>query len=577
MKKTGAQIVIDALQQENVELMFGYPGGSVLDIFDELAKSNIRFCLTRHEQGAVHAADGYARATGKVGVCIATSGPGATNLVTGIATAYMDSVPLVALTGQVPTLLIGNDAFQEADITGITRPITKHNYLVKNVQELPTVFKEAFYIARTGRPGPVLIDIPKDVQKAELDNYQYPKELKIRSYNPTYEGHPKQILKVAEAIAQAKRPIIYAGGGVIISGASKELTELATRYNIPVTTTLLGLGSFPETHPLSLKMLGMHGTQYANYAVMESDLILAIGARFDDRVTGKISEFAPHAKIVHIDIDPSAISKSVAVDIPVVGDCKSILQALLKQIKSAGDYREWNEQIQKWKKEFPLTYEKNNHLKPQFVVEEIYACTKDKDTIMVTDVGQHQMWVAQYYTFTKPRTLLSSGGLGTMGYGFPAAIGAQLGCPEKTVFLVSGDGSIQMNIQEMATAVLNKLPIKIAVFNNQYLGMVRQWQQLFYKGKYAYTCLSRNVECPKECRPNEKCPPFTPDLVKLAEAYGAIGMRIFKPEEVKPALKKSLTIHDKPVLMEFIVSKEENVYPMVPAGAPLHKMIAELA
>lgn len=576
MKKTGAQIIIDALQQEKVDVVFGYPGGAVLDIFDELAKSKIRFCLVRHEQGAAHAADGYARATGKVGVCLATSGPGATNLVTGIATANMDSVPMIALTGQVSTPLIGNDAFQEADITGITRPITKHNYLVKNVRELPSVFKEAFHIARTGRPGPVLIDLPKDVQKAELEHYQYPKEVSIRSYNPTYAGHPKQIQKVAEAIAKAKRPVIYAGGGVIISDAAKELTELATRCHIPVTTTLLGLGSFPETHPLSLKMLGMHGTKYANFAVMESDLIIAIGARFDDRVTGKLSEFASNAKVVHIDIDPSAISKSVLVNIPVVGDCKQILQELLKLVKCGGDYKEWNEQIKNWKKEFPLAYEENGMLKPQFVVQEISEFTKDSNAIIVTDVGQHQMWVSQYYIFTKPRTLLSSGGLGTMGYGFPAAIGAQIGCPDKSVFLISGDGSIQMNIQEMATAVINRLPIKIAVFNNQYLGMVRQWQQIFFQGRYAYTCLSRNIDCPVDCKPNANCPPFTPDLVKLAEAYGAIGMRVCKSEEVRPTLKEAMAVKDKPVLMEFIVSKEENVYPMVPAGAPLHQMIAEL-
>ncbi|MDI6784579.1 MAG: biosynthetic-type acetolactate synthase large subunit, partial [bacterium] len=512
-----------------------------------------------------------------VGVCIATSGPGAANLTTGLANAHMDSIPVVAFTGQVATHLIGNDAFQETDATGITRPITKHNYLVKSIAELPLVFKEAFYIAHTGRPGPVLIDIPKDVQKAELDHYQYPKEFAIRSYNPTYEGHPRQIQKVAEAIAKSKRPIIYAGGGVIISEAANELTELARLCQIPVTTTLLGLGSFPETEPLSLKMLGMHGTKYANYAVMESDLIIAIGARFDDRVTGKLSEFAPHAIIVHIDIDPSAISKSVAVHIPVVGDCKQILQELLKLVKCGGDYQEWNNQIQKWKTEFPLTYEKNQTVKPQYVVEEIYEFTKNKDTIIVTDVGQHQMWAAQYYTFTKPRTFLSSGGLGTMGYGFPAAIGAQIGCPDKSVFLISGDGSIQMNIQEMATAVINRLPIKIAVFNNQYLGMVRQWQQMFYQGRYAYTCLSRNIECPPECRPGAECPPFTPDLVKVAEAYGAVGLRVVKPEEVQPTLKKAMAVKDKPVLIEFIVTKEENVYPMVPAGAPLHQMIAELA
>jgi acetolactate synthase I/II/III large subunit len=577
MKKTGAQIFVDALEQEKVDVMFGYPGGSVLDIFDELGKSKIRFCLVRHEQGAAHAADGYARATGKVGVCLATSGPGATNLVTGIATAYMDSVPMIALTGQVPTPLIGNDAFQEVDITGITRPITKHNYLVKKIADLPLVFKEAFHIARTGRPGPVLIDIPKDVQQAELENYQYPKEIKIRSYNPTYEGHPRQIQKVAEVIAKSKKPVIYAGGGVIIADAAEELFELATRCHIPVTTSLLGLGAFPETHPLSLKMLGMHGTKYANYAITESDLIIAIGARFDDRVTGKLSEFAPHAKIVHIDIDPSAISKSVLVHIPVVGDCKQILQELLKIVKCSGDNKEWYDQIQQWKKAFPLTYEKNGSIKPQYVVEEIYEFTKDKDTIIATDVGQHQMWAAQFYTYTKPRTLLSSGGLGTMGYGFPAAIGAKIACPDKTVFLLTGDGSIQMNIQEMATAVINKLPIKIALFNNQYLGMVRQWQQMFYNGRYAYTCLSRNTTCLSECRPGKECPPFTPDLVKLAEAYGAVGMRVFKPEEVKPTLKKAMAIKDKPVIMEFIVAREENVYPMVPAGAPLHQMIAELA
>ncbi|MFB3897902.1 MAG: thiamine pyrophosphate-dependent enzyme, partial [bacterium] len=343
------------------------------------------------------------------------------------------------------------------------------------------------------------------------------------------------------------------------------------------TTSLLGLGAFPETHPLALKMLGMHGTKYANYAITESDLIIAIGARFDDRVTGRLSDFATKAKIVHIDIDPSAISKSVLVHIPVVGDCKQILQALLKIVKSGGENKEWYEQIQQWKKTFPLTYENNNGIKPQYIIEEIYEFTKDKDTIIATDVGQHQMWAAQFYTFTKPRTLLSSGGLGTMGYGFPAAIGAKVGCPEKTVFLLTGDGSIQMNIQEMATAVINKLPIKIAVFNNQYLGMVRQWQQMFYQGRYAYTCLSRTSACPAECRPGKECPPFTPDLVKLAEAYGAVGMRVWKPEDIKPTLKKAMTIKDKPVIMEFIVAKEENVYPMVPAGAPLHQMIAELA
>ncbi len=558
----GAELIIDCLEKEKVEVVFGYPGGAVLDIFDALEKSGIRFILVRHEQAAAHAADGYARATGKVGVCIATSGPGATNLVTGIATAYMDSVPIVAITGQVPTSMIGNDAFQEADITGITRPITKHNYLVKDVNILPRTIKEAFHIARTGRPGPVLIDIPKDIQKNET-SARYPKTVDMQGYHPTYEGHIKQIQKVAAAIREAKRPLIYAGGGVIISGAAKELKELVDKTGIPVTTTLLGLGAFPESSPLSLKMLGMHGSRYANYAVMESDLIISVGARFDDRVTGKLSEFAPHAKFIHIDIDPTAISKSVKVQIPVVGDAKKVLTQLNKIVKK-GDYKDWTKKVSQWKKKYPLTYDQGKGLKPQYIVEKINEVTKGK-AIISTEVGQNQMWAAQFYTYTQPRSLLSSGGLGTMGYGFPAAIGAKVGCPDRVVFDIAGDGSIQMNIQELATVVSHKIPVKIAILNNTYLGMVRQWQELFYGKRYAGTCLA--------CRETGK---HYPDFVKIAEAYGAVGIRVTKKKDVVPALKKALAAKG-PVVMDFHVAKEENVFPMVPAGASLTQMIGGMA
>lgn len=554
MKKTGAQILAESLIKEKVEVMFGIPGGALLDVFDALYNSPIRFILARHEQGAAHMADGYARATGKTGVCIATSGPGATNLVTGIATAYMDSVPLVAFTGQVPTAMIGNDAFQEADTTGITRPITKHNYLVKNVKDLSKIIKEAFYIASTGRPGPVLIDLPKDIQQNTTE-FRYPKEVEIRGYKPTYAGHPKQIKKAAEAIKQATKPLIYAGGGVITSGASNELRELSKLAHIPVTTTLLGLGSFPETDSLSLGMLGMHGTRAANYAIMETDLIIAIGARFDDRVTGKLSAFAPHAKIIHIDIDPSSISKNIKVDVPIVGDVKSVLQELNKLVKKV-KMDSWYEKISQWKKKYPLSYEqKSGSLKPQYVVEEIYNITKGK-AIITTEVGQNQMWAALFYKFTEPRTFISSGGLGTMGYGFPASLGAQVGCPDKIVFDIAGDGSFQMNIQELATAVINKIPVNIAILNNQYLGMVRQWQELFYDKRYVQTSLAGG----------------SPDFVKVAQAYGALGIRVTKEEEVKPALEKAIK-SPQPAVIDFIVEPEENVFPMVPAGAPLHKMI----
>ncbi len=554
-KMNGAKILVESLKKEGVGAIFGYPGGQALPLFDALYHSDLKFYLVRHEQAAAHAADGYSRATGKPGVCIATSGPGATNLVTGIATAYMDSIPIVAITGQVKTFMIGNDAFQEADIVGITRPITKHNYLVKDVKDLARIVKEAFHIASTGKPGPVLIDLPSDVQLAETE-FHYPAEANIRGYKPTYCGHPGQIRKAAKMIAESKRPVIYAGGGVILSGAAKELKELAEKIYSPVTMTLLGLGAFPGDHEFSLGMLGMHGTAYANHAVQNCDLLIAIGARFDDRVTGKIDEFAPHAKIIHIDIDPAAISKSVQVDIPIVGDVKCVLGELLKVVNRPHD-KEWTEKIVEWKEKHPLSYKMDDRLRPQYVIQQICEATKG-DAIIATDVGQHQMWTAQWYTFMRPRELLSSGGLGTMGYGFPAGIGAKVGKPDSQVFVISGDGSIQMNIQELATAVVNKIDVKIAILNNSYLGMVRQWQELFYGKRYSHTKL------------------VNPDFVKIAEAYGAAGIKIREKAGVRPAIEKAM--HTKNVVvMDFIVEEEENVYPMVPAGKRLDDMIGSMA
>ena len=566
----GCDIIVDALRKEKVEVLFGYPGGSVMDIFDSLYESPIRFILTRHEQAAAHAADGYARASGKVGVCIATSGPGATNLVTGIATAAMDSVPLVALTGQIPTPMIGNDAFQEADIVGITRPITKHNYLVDRIEDLPRILKEAFVIASTGRPGPVLVDLPKDIQRAETA-VPYPATIELRGYKPTYEGHPQQIKRAAAEISKAKRPIMYVGGGAITSGADKEVTALAVKAGIPVTTTLMGLGAFPETHELSLGMLGMHGTVYANYAIAEADLIVAIGARFDDRVTGKLSTFATHARIIHIDIDPASVHKNVKVDVPIVGDVKQVLRELVKIVKRCDD-AEWLARIEEWKKKHPLSYRRKDGLKPQFVIEKLRELTGG-DAIIATDVGQHQMWAGQYCKIVKPRTFISSGGLGTMGYGFPAGLGAQAAFPKRLVAVISGDGSFQMNIQELATAVENDLPVKVLILNNHYLGMVRQWQQLFYKKRYSATCLARNAMCPKVCDGTAgKCPPYVPDFVKVAEAYGAVGMRVGSEKEVAPSLREAFKIR-KPVVIDFQVAHEENVFPMVPAGASVKEMI----
>jgi len=557
MIKTGSQILVDALIREGAEYVFGIPGGAVLPLFDALFESPIKFILTRHEQGAGHAADGYARATGKVGVCLVTSGPGATNLTTAIATAYMDSIPIVAITGQVKTFLIGNDAFQEADIIGITRPITKHSYLVKDIKDLARIVKEAFFIANTGRRGPVLIDLPVDVTMEKCEEV-IPTVVDLPGYKPRYEGNIRQIMIAAEAINSSKQPVIYTGGGIIASECSKDLLEFAEKGNLPVTTTLMGLGGFPETHHLSLGMLGMHGTAYANFAVTESDVLVAIGARFDDRITGKIDEFAPYAKIIHVDIDPASISKSVRVDIPVVGDAKNILQELNKHIHFV-ERKEWLDKIKYWKEKNPLSYNNTgNVIKPQYVIEQICDAAKG-NAIITTEVGQNQMWAAQYFTFTQPRTFLSSGGLGTMGYGFPAAIGAQLGCPDKLVVDIAGDGSIQMNIQELSTVARLNIPVKIAILNNGYLGMVRQWQELFYNKRYSSVNLNGN-----------------PDFVKLAEAYGAKGFLVEKKEDVRPTIEKAFSIKG-PVIMDFRVDPNENVFPMVPAGQAIHRMIGTMA
>jgi acetolactate synthase-1/2/3 large subunit len=559
MKKTGSQIIVESLKKEGVETIFNYPGGAVLPLFDELEGAPFQQVLVRHEQAAVHAADGYARATGKVGVVIVTSGPGATNTVTGIATAFMDSVPVVIMTGQVPTLLIGNDAFQEADIIGITRPCTKHNYLVKDIKVLAQTIKEAFYVARSGRPGPVFIDLPKDtlVNSAE---FKYPEKVFIRGYQPTYEGHVGQIQRAAKLVLKSKKPVLYVGGGIISSNASKELILFAEKLGIPVTMTLMGLGSIPGNHPLSLGMLGMHGTYWANMAVMESDLLIAIGSRFDDRVTGKIEAFAPQAKIIHIDIDPTSISKNVRVDLPIVGDCKRVLSKILSLLEDEevrtfkAGMDKWHHQIEKFRAIHSMNYEQRDIIKPQYVIEKIFELTKG-DAIISTEVGQNQMWTAQYFPFLRPRTLLTSGGLGTMGYGFPAAMGAQVAFPNKLVIDISGDGSFQMNSQELATVVQYRLPVKVVILNNGYLGMVRQWQEFFYGKRYASVSLEG----------------VSPDFVKLAEAYGAVGLRATKPEEVVPALKKAFSTPE-PVIIDFEIDPEENVYPMVPAGEPLNQM-----
>ncbi len=560
MKLTGAQILMKVFQEEGVDTLFGYPGGAVVDIYDELAKTDIRHILVRHEQGGVHAADGYARASGKVGVCLVTSGPGATNTVTGIASAYMDSIPIVVITGQVPTHLIGNDAFQEVDIVGITRPCTKHNYLVKNIDDLARILREAFFLARSGRPGPVLVDIPKDIARATA-GYKSPKAVKMPSYNPTYNPNMHQLQKVVKLVQDARRPMIFAGGGVILSKSAPELTEFARKTRIPVTTSLMGLGAFPGSDPLWLGMLGMHGTYRANMSTSACDLLIAIGVRFDDRVTGKTDAFAAQSKIVHVDIDPTSIRKNIPVTIPVVGDCKITLGHLNRLIEALdlGDLdarrREWLDTIAAWKSTQPLAYQQGETIKPQFVIEKLYELTRDRETIITTEVGQNQMWAAQYYHFEKPGHFITSGGLGVMGFGLPAAIGAQTACPDSLVVDVAGDGSIQMNIQEMATAVQYGLPVKVVILNNRYLGMVRQWQELFYECRYACTSMEH-----------------APDFVKLAEAYGAVGLRAEKPEEVEAVLREGL-FSPRTVIMDFKVQQTECVYPMVPAGAPITEML----
>ena len=551
-RKPGSQVIVDTLIEQGVEVIFGYLGGVVLPLFDKLYDAPIRFIIPRHEQGGCHMADAYARATGKVGVIITTSGPGATNIVTGIANAMMDSVPIVAITGQVRTELIGNDAFQEADMTGITRPITKHNVIIKDPDDLAQTIREAFYIASTGRPGPVLIDIPVDIQLALCDGTGSG-QVKLAGYRIREKGHARQISVAAEAINKSERPVLYAGGGVIISNASEQLAAMTQKANIPVTTTLLGLGCYDQRQAGSLDMLGMHGSAYANYAVQESDLLIAVGARFEDRVTGKIKEFAPHAKIIHIDIDPASISKNVQVDIPVVGDAKTILTELTGTVEYR-ERKEWCEKIAGWKKKHPFSYDKNaKTIKPQYVIEEIYNQTKDRDATIVTGVGQHQMWSAQYYKYTRPRHFITSGGLGTMGFGLPAAIGAQIARPDGLVIDIDGDSSFNMTLTELSTAVQYELPIKVCIINNGYMGMVRQWQEMFYNKRYSCSSLKN------------------PDFANLARAFGAVGYTVDKKEDVPGTIEKMLK-ETQPCVVDFRVDREENVWPMVAAGKGLHEM-----
>lgn len=559
---TGADILVNCLVAEGVEFVFGYPGGSVLHIYDAMFKQNqIRHILVRHEQGATHAADGYARSTGKPGVVLVTSGPGATNAITGIATAYMDSIPLVIITGQVPTQLIGNDAFQEVDSVGISRPCVKHNFLVNDVNKLAITVKKAFHIATTGRPGPVLIDIPKDVT-AKKAIFEYPETLEIRSYKPVLSGHPGQIRRAVDLILSAKRPIIYTGGGVILGNASEALTQLTRLLGVPITQTLMGLGSYPATDPQFLGMLGMHGTYEANMAMHECDVLVAIGARFDDRVTGELEKFCPDAKIIHVDVDPSSISKNVKVDIPIVGAVGQVLADMIQAINETGRKPDsdalaaWWEQINAWRATKCLRYDHNSPLiKPQAVVEKLYELTQG-EVFVTSDVGQHQMFVAQFYKFTKPRRWINSGGLGTMGFGLPAAMGVQLAHPNDTVICVTGEASIQMCIQELSTCKQFDLPIKIINLNNRYMGMVRQWQEMFYDKRYSHSYLDA-----------------LPDFMKLAEAYGHIGIRVENPADVEGALKEGLAIKDRLVFMDFIIDQGENVYPMVAAGKGQHEMV----
>jgi acetolactate synthase-1/2/3 large subunit len=564
MKRSGAQLVIDALKAEKVEIVFGFPGGVVIPVFDALyGERGLRLVLARHEQGAVHAADGYARSTGRVGVCLVTSGPGATNTVTGLATANFDSVPLVVLTGQVTRNMIGNDAFQEADIVGISRSVTKHNYLVTDRKDLGRIIREAFYIARSGRPGPVLVDMPKDVL-IEESSEPLPETVSIRGYNPSSKGHPLQIRKAAQALAKAKKPLFYLGGGLHIAGAAEVFRKVEEVVDVPAVSSLMGIGILPSIHPRFLGMVGMHGTFAANTAVQNCDLLFALGTRFDDRATGDIAKFAPHASVVHVDIDPSSISRNVAVEIPIVGDAKLVLEDLLPQVRKPS-HQQWVAETEEWVRTHPLgEIGGNGRLSPTVVIRAIAAAFPE--AIVTTEVGQNQMWTALYYTFSAPRSFLTSGGLGTMGYGFPAAIGAQLGNPQRRVIDIAGDGSIQMNIQELATAVSEGLPVIVAILNNGYLGMVRQWQEVFYKRRYSGVCLERTGSCPPDCaEPDENCPPYSPDFVKLAQAYGAVGIRVARPDEIEPALREARRITDRPIFIDFRIEREANVWPMVPA------------
>ena len=559
---TGAEIVVRALRDEGVEFIFGYPGGAVLYIYDKLEQQDaVKHILVRHEQAAVHAADAYSRVTGKVGVALVTSGPGATNAVTGIATAYMDSIPMVVITGQVPVALIGNDAFQEVDTVGITRPCTKHNFLVKDVRDLASTLKTAFYLAASGRPGPVLVDIPKDVTSHKTP-YHYPEKVVLRSYKPTVKGHPGQVRKAMQLITSAQRPMFYTGGGIVLGNASEALRTLVRALRAPITNTLMGLGAYPASDRQFLGMLGMHGTYEANMAVQHCDVLVALGARFDDRVTGNLAKFAPHARIVHVDVDPSSISKNVRVDVPIVGDLQQVLREmnqLLAESDQGNDpqaMRAWWAQIEEWRQRDCLCYVQDERIiKPQFVMQKLFELTGG-EAIVTSDVGQHQMWAAQFYGFDRPRRWINSGGLGTMGFGLPAAMGAQVAEPDSTVVCVTGDGSIQMNIQELSTCLQYHLPVKVACLNNHYLGMVRQWQEFFYENRYAMSYVDA-----------------LPDFVKLAEAYGHVGLRADTPADVEPVIREALRLKDRMVFMDFQVDPAENVYPMVPAGAALSDMI----
>lgn len=562
MELTGAEIFVHCLKDEGVEYLFGYPGGAVLHIYDALyQQEDVKHILVRHEQAATHAADGYARSSGKPGVVLVTSGPGATNAVTGIATAYMDSIPMVVFTGQVPTSLIGNDAFQEVDAVGITRPCVKHNFLVKDVKDLAVTIKKAFYIATTGRPGPVVVDIPKDIT-AHKTEYFYPKKVDMRSYNPVIKGHTGQIKRALELMLTAKRPMLYTGGGVVLDNASKLLTDLTKLLGFPITQTLMGLGAFPASNPQFLGMLGMHGTYEANLGMHNCDVLIAIGARFDDRVTGNVEKFCPTAKIIHVDVDPSSISKNVKVDIPIVGSVAQVLREMLKQLRAMkkkpdqAALKEWWSQIEEWRSMDCMKYDRDSELiKPQYVIETLHKVTKG-NAFITSDVGQHQMWSAQYYKFDKPRRWINSGGLGTMGFGLPAAMGVQFANPDDTVVCITGEGSIQMCIQEMSTIRQYGLPLKVVILNNRYLGMVRQWQEFFYQGRYAMSYMDS-----------------LPDFVKLAESYGHAGILIEKPEDVEGALKEAMKIKDRAVFLNFITDQTENVYPMIPAGAGQNEMI----